>query len=750
MFIPPEGLTEEQAAAMAPGDQRQALVNQLSRITHRPADSLSGLRDYDLIGRGAAIAFLLQMGIVNEDLGIDWSLDNYRNTLIVETAGLGYDGALQGLTDQQLVRLALEHAGDRWRLGPRLTALRDQVLRLAKKDEEDILADLPSILGLPAKDGFSISAGGGAGGEGQQGQQGADGGDGGPGWSYTDASRFATAGGDGGQGGNGGKGGKGGPGGKGGSVIVHLIAGGLQPSVNNKGGDAGLPGQGGPRGEPGAPGLGGADLEFEHGRGWVWPRKPSGKPGQRGEVGQTGDPGSRGADGAQQLSNGSLTPESLVANTRVSQLVMMWQRVRAEYVATDPAGSPATMKDLVSRVDWVATRLKAIPQSSPDFPLTAAVLPGILSTQVAARAGLDYFGFGPFDVPAGSIALYREWLKNALAALEKLEGDFTRYFEALHNETDATAAFGAAAAKAADRKKALEDYRSALKAKITHELEKIQEFEGKEGKRTKDRQVVKGKLTKFSDEVDKAFGLTPETFLNCLSQLSFTSPENAMGAGIMVASQFGTVVNEGVNHILSDSKELVKKSWVLENINQFDSPDLLADVTQVLEEASIDPSRIVLEVTEGSVMEDPEHVLHVLQQLRELGVRIALDDFGTGYSALVYLRQFPFDRLKIDRAFLHDLDVSAGNRSIVSAIVALAHSLGLEVVAEGVEEPRHVELLKNFGCDLLQGYGLARPARAEEAKAMIAAGVLTCQPSAPAPAEGGDTRERAPAAGVLE
>ena len=116
-----------------------------------------------------------------------------------------------------------------------------------------------------------------------------------------------------------------------------------------------------------------------------------------------------------------------------------------------------------------------------------------------------------------------------------------------------------------------------LKAKITHELDKIQEFEGKQGKRTKDRQVVKGKLTKFSDEVDKAFGLTPETFLNCLSQLSFTSPENAMGAGIMVASQFGTVVNEGVNHILSDSKELVKKSWVLENINQFDSPDLKAD-----------------------------------------------------------------------------------------------------------------------------------------------------------------------------
>ena len=571
-------LTEEQAAAMAPGNQRQALVNQLSRITHMPADWLSGLRDYDLIGRGAAIAFLRQMGMVNEDaLGIDWSLDNYRNTLIVETAGLGYDvGALQGLTDQQLVRLVLEHAGDRWRLGPRLAALRDQLLRLAKKDEEDILADLTSILGLPARDGFSISACGGAGGDGQQGQQGAEGGDGGPGWSFTKERQEATGGGDGGQGGNGGKGGRGGPGGKGGSVLVHLIAGGLQPSVNNKGGDAGLPGEGGPRGEGGAPGLGGQFPDFVHGKGWVWVRKPSGKPGTRGEVGPKGDPGSRGADGAQQLSNGNLTPESLVANTRVSQLVMMWQRVRAEYVATDPTGL-ATMAEIVSRVDWVATLLKAVPQSSPDFPLTAAVLPGILSTRVAARVGLDYFGFGPYDVPAGSIALYREWLNNALPALEKLETDFTRYFEALRNETDATAAFSAAAAKAADRKKALENYRTALTAKITHELEKIQEFEGKEGKRTKDRKVVKSKLMKFSDEVDKAFGLTPETFLNCLSQLSFTSPENPMGAGIMVASQFGTVVHEGTNHILSDSGELVKKSWVLQNINQFDSPDLKAD-----------------------------------------------------------------------------------------------------------------------------------------------------------------------------
>jgi diguanylate cyclase (GGDEF)-like protein len=179
-------------------------------------------------------------------------------------------------------------------------------------------------------------------------------------------------------------------------------------------------------------------------------------------------------------------------------------------------------------------------------------------------------------------------------------------------------------------------------------------------------------------------------------------------------------------------------------------PELVESLRATLAETGACAGEIEIEVTESVAIRNARVAQEVLQRLKELGFSIALDDFGTGYSALVYLRQFPFDRLKIDRAFLHDLDESAGNRSIISAIVALAHSLGLEVVAEGVEEPRHVDLLRDFGCDLLQGYGLARPAPAAESRVLIAAGQLTCQPVAAPASDDGDPRERVAAAGVLE
>jgi diguanylate cyclase (GGDEF)-like protein len=171
-------------------------------------------------------------------------------------------------------------------------------------------------------------------------------------------------------------------------------------------------------------------------------------------------------------------------------------------------------------------------------------------------------------------------------------------------------------------------------------------------------------------------------------------------------------------------------------------PELVASLRAILAETGARAAELEIEVTESVAIRNARVAQEVLVALKGVGFSIALDDFGTGYSALVYLRQFPFDRLKIDRAFLHDLDECAGNRSIISAIVALAHSLGLEVVAEGVEEPRHVELLKNFGCDLLQGYGLARPAVAAEAGRWIAGGVLTCRPVDAPAGDASQPRER--------
>jgi diguanylate cyclase (GGDEF)-like protein len=155
------------------------------------------------------------------------------------------------------------------------------------------------------------------------------------------------------------------------------------------------------------------------------------------------------------------------------------------------------------------------------------------------------------------------------------------------------------------------------------------------------------------------------------------------------------------------------------SVQQFDSPDLLADVTEALSESGVDPGRIVLEVTESSMAEDPEHVLNVLQQLRALGVRVAIDDFGTGYSALQYLRQFPIDVLKIDKAFVADLESGANSVTLLRAMLELGHSLGLGTVVEGVESHGQLTTVRDLGCDYLQGYLLGTPGAAAEITGLL-------------------------------
>ena len=115
---------------------------------------------------------------------------------------------------------------------------------------------------------------------------------------------------------------------------------------------------------------------------------------------------------------------------------------------------------------------------------------------------------------------------------------------------------------------------------------------------------------------------------------------------------------------------------------QFQQSDLRDVVTGALEASGLDPASLELEITEGTAMFQTDRTIAMLAELRELGVRIALDDFGTGHSALSYLRQFPIDRVKIDREFTQEIDTSRSNRAIVSAIVAMAHGLDLAVTAE--------------------------------------------------------------------
>jgi diguanylate cyclase (GGDEF)-like protein len=131
-------------------------------------------------------------------------------------------------------------------------------------------------------------------------------------------------------------------------------------------------------------------------------------------------------------------------------------------------------------------------------------------------------------------------------------------------------------------------------------------------------------------------------------------------------------------------------------------------------ETGLEPSRLELEITEGVLMADTERSLRMMTALRELGVKLTMDDFGTGYSSLSYLRKFPFNKLKIDRSFISDLDQDGAAQSLVQAIIALSRSLGLEVTAEGVETPRQLAWLRDEGCGFVQGYLLGRPEPARQ------------------------------------
>lgn len=142
---------------------------------------------------------------------------------------------------------------------------------------------------------------------------------------------------------------------------------------------------------------------------------------------------------------------------------------------------------------------------------------------------------------------------------------------------------------------------------------------------------------------------------------------------------------------------------------QFRDPKLVYTVMSALDECHLPPSCLVLELTESCVMQQPELVSHVLDELGKRGLRIAVDDFGTGYSSLSYLKRFPLHSLKIDASFMTDLPGDRDSRAIVSAIVTMSRELGLTVVGEGVENAAQARFLKDLGCDLLQGYLFERP-----------------------------------------
>ena len=150
---------------------------------------------------------------------------------------------------------------------------------------------------------------------------------------------------------------------------------------------------------------------------------------------------------------------------------------------------------------------------------------------------------------------------------------------------------------------------------------------------------------------------------------------------------------------------------VLVNISprQFQQRDLVDIVRDALEASGLDPRRLELEITESAVMRDVERTVAILCDLKNAGVRLSIDDFGTGYSSLSYLKRFPIDVVKIDRSFVRDVLTDKFDEAIARAVVTLAHSLELEVIAEGVETERQLSFMRDIGCDLIQGFLVSRP-----------------------------------------
>ncbi len=187
---------------------------------------------------------------------------------------------------------------------------------------------------------------------------------------------------------------------------------------------------------------------------------------------------------------------------------------------------------------------------------------------------------------------------------------------------------------------------------------------------------------------------------------------------IPIAEETGLIVPMG-EHILRESCRINKvfqdagypPMMVAVNLSpkQFTESNIVMMVESVLEETNLSPEYLEMEITESMVMEDVENAIATLKKLNEMGITLSIDDFGTGYSSLGYLKRFPIDALKIDMIFIRDMTVSSDDAEIVSAIISMAKSLNLKVIAEGVETKEQLELLREYGCDQIQGYYYSKP-----------------------------------------
>jgi EAL domain-containing protein (putative c-di-GMP-specific phosphodiesterase class I) len=196
------------------------------------------------------------------------------------------------------------------------------------------------------------------------------------------------------------------------------------------------------------------------------------------------------------------------------------------------------------------------------------------------------------------------------------------------------------------------------------------------------------------------------------------------GDFIPLAEESGSIIAIGewiLRHACREAAGWPNPLQVAINLSpvQFRHGDLPGLVHTVLLETGLAPGRLELEITEGVLIGDYSRAVSILRRLKMLGVRIAMDDFGTGYSSLSYLQAFPFDKIKIDRAFIANLDRNAQSAAIIRAVIGLGRGLNLPVVAEGVETKDQLAFLSREACDEVQGYLIGRPGPIDNFAAMV-------------------------------
>ncbi len=210
--------------------------------------------------------------------------------------------------------------------------------------------------------------------------------------------------------------------------------------------------------------------------------------------------------------------------------------------------------------------------------------------------------------------------------------------------------------------------------------------------------------------------------MSCETLMRWEHPKRGMispGEFIEHAEDCGLITRMGdwvIREALAQARQLPENVSVSVNVSpvQLHSTSLVSTIINALARNSIDPSRLDLEITESVLMSDTSFVLERLQQLKSLGLKISLDDFGTGFSSLSYLRSFPFDKIKIDKSFVSDIEQSEDSRVITRTTIGLAHSLGMRCTAEGVETDAQRDFLVEQGCDELQGFLISRARPLEE------------------------------------